>query len=98
MKNKFNKRLILSILGVFILIVAIGGITFAFFNYTRTGTANTFSVGRIRFTTNQTNTINLTNLFPINPAESGIMDDTTKVGTFTLTIEGDTDYQVVLNI
>ena len=46
-----STRLILSILGVFILIVAIGGITFAFFNYTRTGVANTIQVGRIYFTT-----------------------------------------------
>ena len=38
--NKSRTTLILSILGVFILIVAIGGITFAFFNYTRTGVAN----------------------------------------------------------
>ena len=59
-----RKSLILSILGVFILIVAITGISIAFFNYTRTGVANTIQVGRIYFTTFQNNTINLSNVFP----------------------------------
>ena len=87
-----NKRIMLSIIGIAILVIGLVGITYAFFNYTRTGSANTISVGRISFRTNQTETINLTNLFPIDPTETGIMDDETKVGTLEIEIEGDTDY------
>ena len=46
---KKNNQILLSIIGVAILIVATVGVTFAFFNYTRTGSENTLSVGRIYF-------------------------------------------------
>ena len=46
------------------LLVALGGVSFAIFNYTRTGTANVIKVGKISFNSNQTETINLTNVFP----------------------------------
>ena len=87
-----NKKVMLNIIAVAILIVSVIGVSIAFFNYTRTGAANTISVGRIAFVTRQTETINLTNLFPIDPTETGIMDDATKVGTLEIEIEGDTDY------
>ena len=66
------------------------GVSYAFFNYTRTGTSNTISVGRISFVHNQTNTISLTNVFPI--ASEDIDTDTTNVGTVTITVTGDTTY------
>ncbi len=85
------KKLTFSL--IFIGIVSIlFGVTYSFFNYTRTGGANNFSVGRINFISRQTETFNLTNMFPIDPEENGIMDDDTKVGTMVLEIEGDTDY------
>jgi hypothetical protein len=87
--KKNRLALILLVLGIMCLLL---GTTWAFFNYTRTGSANNFSVGRISFISRQTQTISLTNLFPIDPTETGIMNDATKVGTFTLEIEGDTDY------
>ena len=87
-----NKQIMLTIVGVAILVVGLVGLTYAFFNYTRTGVANTISVGRISFVSRQTETISLTNLFPIDPTETGIMDDATKVGTLEIEIEGDTDY------
>ena len=80
------------VIGVFALVMLLSTVTYSFFNYTRTGTANTISVGRIAFVTRQTETINLTNVFPIDPNETGIMDDETKVGTVEIEIEGDTDY------
>ena len=87
-----KKKLLINILAIMVIIGTIFGVSIAFFNYTRTGPANTISVGRIYFSMNQSNTINLTNLFPIDPTETGIMNDTTKVGTLTVEIEGDTDY------
>ena len=87
-----KKKLLINILAIMVIIGTIFGVSIAFFNYTRTGSANTIRVGRISFITRQTNTINLTNLFPIDPTETGIMNDTTKVGTLTVEIEGDTDY------
>ncbi len=87
-----SKKQSLIVIGVFTLALLLGSVTYAFFNYTRTGNPNNFSVGRINFISRQTETISLTNLFPIDPTETGIMDDDTKVGTLEIEIEGDTDY------
>ncbi len=90
--NNTNKQIMFSLIGIAILIVAVVGVTYAFFNYTRTGAANTVSVGRISFVTRQTKTISLNNLFPIDPTDSEAMSDATKVGTVEIDIVGDTDY------
>ena len=87
-----SKKQMFIIVGAFLVVMLLGSITYAFFNYTRTGSGNTIRVGRMAFRTNQTDTISLTNLFPIDPTETGIMDDATKVGTLEIEIEGDTDY------
>ena len=87
-----SKKQMFIVIGIFTLVLMLGTVTYAFFNYTRTGNANTIRVGRISFITRQTNTINLTNMFPIDPTETGIMDDDNKVGTLEIEIEGDTDY------
>ena len=84
-----KKKLIVSILGVFILLILLGGVTYAFFNYARKGPANTVGVGRIYFYMDQT-TINLSDAFPIDRVNIGT--DTKNVGTLTINIEGDTDY------
>ena len=92
-EKKINKRQnIMLVLGVLTLIALFGGLTYAFFNYTKTGSDNVLKVGRIRFITEEQETINLTNMFPIDPTINGIMDDETKVGILEITIEGDTDY------
>ena len=97
-ERKIEKYLIKSpkqmimVIAVFTLMIFVGGTTYAFFNYTRTGGANTIRVGRISFVTRQTETISLTNLFPIDPTNNEEMSDTTKVGTLEIEIEGDTDY------
>ncbi len=92
-ERKNNKKQnILIIIGLIALISVVGGLTYAFFNYTRTGSGNTLKVGRMSFVSRQTNTINLTNLFPIDPTNTSDMNDNTKVGTLTIEIEGDTDY------
>ena len=87
-----KRSLIITLLLVVGLIGITVGVSVAFFNYTRTGVANTISVGRISFVTRQTKTISLTNLFPIDPTDTEAMTDTTKVGTLEIEIEGDTDY------
>ena len=91
--NKIKKeRKIFFIIVPLILLVALIGITFAFFNYTRTGSGNTIRVGRISFVSKNEQTITLNNLFPIDPSNSTDMNDATKVGTYSIDIEGDTDY------
>ena len=87
-----NRNQMLVVIGAFILTLLLGTVTFAFFNYTRTGTANIIKTGRIYFNSEQGTSINLDNLFPIDPTETGIMNDATKVGTVTINVTGDTTY------
>ncbi len=85
-----SKKQMFIVIAVFTLILLLGTTTYAFFNYTRTGASNTIKVGRISFNTNQTRTINLTNVFPID--SSKVATDTENVGKVEITIVGDTDY------
>ena len=88
-----RRKILVIILSIFSVICITAGATWAFFNYTRTGDANVIKVGRVDFISNQSKTINLSNAYPIDPTEPGIMNDNTKVGTFELEIVGDTDYR-----
>ena len=87
-----SKKQMLIAICVFTLVLLLGSTTYAFFNYTRTGLANNIRVGRISFVSDNEETISLTNLYPIDPTEDGIMDDDTKVGILEIEIKGDTDY------
>ena len=89
-----SKKQMLLVIGVFTLVMLVGTVTYAFFNYTRTGASNTIRVGRIAFNTNQTQTINLTNAFPITVTKDSNGHITNEAGfdTFEITITGDTDY------
>lgn len=50
MENNNSKQVLFSIIGVAILIVAVVGVSFAFFTYSRTGTTNNFiTTGKITF-------------------------------------------------
>ena len=84
-----SKQVLLSVIGVAILVVAVVGVSFAFFNYTRTGTPNTIKTGTIMFDSTQS-TITVNNVFPI-PA-SAVATDTTNVKTAEVTITGNTNY------
>ena len=86
-----SKKQMFMVIGSFVLIMLLGTITYAFFNYTRTGTANRISVGKIYFNTNQNGNINLTNMFPIE-TNSTNLSDPTKVGMITIDVGGDTTY------
>jgi len=90
---KSRKQMYL-VIGAFALVLMLGTVTYAFFNYTRTGTANTIRVGRIAFNTSQASgqdgAINLSNAFPITRTLAAT--DTTNAGEVVITITGDTTY------
>ena len=83
-----KKKIILPIVFVLLLVIATVGITFAFFNYTRTGTANNISTGRIYFNFTQNGTLSITNVFLMTSSEAS----TAELDTVTVGIVGDTTY------
>ena len=87
-----SKKQMFTVIGAFFLVMMLTTVTYAFFNYTRTGSSNTIRTGRIAFNSEQGTAINLTNLFPIDPTATGIMNDNTKVGTVIVNVTGDTTY------
>ena len=89
-KNTKNRQIKLTIIGIAILVIGLVGITYAFFNYIRTGTANVIKVGRISFNSLQGPSINLTNVFPIDRED--IDNETDYVGSVTINVTGSTDY------
>ena len=95
-----SKQVLLSVVGVAILVVAVVGVSFAFFNYTRTGAANTVTTGHIYFTTSQ-NTINVDDLFPVAASVGKTVDvenPESQVGAAaTVTITGNTTYSAGLH-
>ena len=81
-KEKNNgSELLLGILGIILIIGLTFGITYAFFNYTKTGSANTVSTGIIQFDYEDGSTLQLSNQFPISESE---LTDDFKL-TFTVT-------------
>ena len=77
-KNKFlikSYKQMFMVIGIFTLILLVGGTTYAFFNYNRTGGANTLNTGRIYFSTEQTNnnTITLNNISPALYLKSSVI-------------------------
>ena len=86
-KNKTFLKL-LMIVGLLLIVV---GITYAFFNYTRVGVANSIKTGRLVFSTTQEGRINLTNVFPMS---SENIDNVLETGNnVTINITGGTDYE-----
>lgn len=90
MNNNKNKQLLFGIIGIAILVIAVVGVTYAFFSYTRTGNTNTVQAGRIVFNSTQGDAINLSNAFPITSAQA--LTDTTNAKTLQITVSGDTSY------
>ena len=85
-----SKKQMFLVIGIFTLVLFASGVTYAFFNYTRTGAGNTIRVGRIAFNSSQSGSINLTNAFPITSEEAET--DTTNAKSVSITVTGDTDY------
>ena len=70
-----SKQAVLSIVGIAILVIAVVGVSFAFFSYSKTGTANNvITTGSITFAYNETNNISLTNQFPQSTDEGKTND------------------------
>ena len=86
-----NQKQMFIVIGVFVLTLLLGTVTFAFFNYTRTGSANVVRTGRIAFNSEQGTSINLTNVFPID-VTNGIPSNNPNVGSVTINVTGDTTY------
>ncbi len=91
--SKQSKQVLLSVIGVAILVVAVVGVSFAFFNYTRTGAANTVTTGTIQFNSSQTQ-MNVNNAFPVSKdtAEAATTSSHANVAVATVTITGNTTY------
>ena len=85
-----SKKQMYIVVGAFLVVLMLFTTTYAFFNYTRTGVANTIKTGRISFTTGQTDTLNLANVFPITRVEAAT--DNTNSSELIVTITGDTTY------
>ena len=62
MEKKQRVGIVLSTLGV---IMVLFGVTYSFFNYTRTGVSNTIQVGRISFNSEQISKSHFPLLFTI---------------------------------
>lgn len=67
MNGNSSKQVLLSVLGIAVLVVAVVGVSFAFFTYSKSGEKNnTLTTGSIFFNFIEGNAINLTNQFPID--------------------------------
>lgn len=70
MNNNSSKQLVLSIVGIAVLAIAVVGVSFAFFTYSRTGTSNNvITTGSINFSFEEENSLELVNKFPQEDAD-----------------------------
>lgn len=87
MNNNSSKQVLLSVIGVAILVVAVVGVSFAFFSYVYNGeNANTVKTGTIVFTASDSQ-LTLTNVFPTSTAYSG------QGKVASVSIQGNTTYE-----
>ena len=88
MKEIKDKKIFFLIVGIAILVIGVVGVTYAFFNYTRTGAVNNIGTGRIYFNSTQNGALNMTNIFPMKSTEAS----TAELDSVTVGIVGDTTY------
>ena len=86
MKDNNSKQVLLSVLGVAILVVAVVGVSFAAFTYSKTGTNdNTITTGTITMSYNETtNGITLSNVLPMNDSNGIKLSDENQYFDFTV--------------
>lgn len=94
-----KNQILMSVLGVFALVIVTVGVSYAFFSYSRVGeTTNTITSGDIQFSYVEGTTAVLTNAFPVADAVGAA--DETKPYTFTVsgsqTGQADLRYNVTL--
>ena len=88
MNENSSKQVLLSVIGIAVLVVAVVGVSFAFFTYSKTGTANnTLTTGSIFFNFTEGNRINLTNQFPMTNAQGEGLT-TANNGALTFSVVG----------
>ena len=93
-QQKKNRKVGFIILGIAVLVIGIVGVTYSFFNYTRTGAPNTIETGRIYFHTDEGDSVTLNGLFPIDTeANPTITSETPGVGVLEVNVKGDTTYE-----
>lgn len=69
MNGNSSKQVLLSIIGIAVLVIAVVGVSFAFFTYSKAGSSNnTLTTGSIVFNFTDGDAIYLTNQFPVNDA------------------------------
>ena len=87
MKDNNSKQVLLSVLGVAILVVAVVGVSFAAFSYSRTGEqVNTITTGTITMNyTDDSNGIKLTNAMPMSDENGKALTGENNVFDFTVT-------------
>ena len=83
-----TKKQMFIVIGVFTLVLMLGTVTYAFFNYTRTGSANNIKTGRIYFNSEQDGSLQLTNIFPVKSTDV----NPNNLDSVTVAITGDTTY------
>ena len=92
--NNSSKQILLSVLGVAILVVAVVGISFAAFSFTKAGTvANTITTGTITMSYSEpTNGINITNALPVTDTAGKALKGTNNTFDFSVsaTVSGST--------
>ena len=100
MKNDNSKQILLSVLGVAILVVAVVGISFAAFSYSKTGEkVNTITTGTITMSySEKTNGINITNALPTSDATGKTLSGENEKFDFSVsaTIDGTTTIDYVV--
>ncbi len=82
-----SKQVLLSVFGVAILVIAVFGVSFAAFNYSKTGTkVNTITTGTITMSyTEPDNGINLANAMPMSDSQGKVLTGDNNVFDFTVT-------------
>ena len=87
--NNNSKQVLLSVLGVAILVVAVVGVSFAAFSYSKTGEkVNTITTGTITMSYSETtNGINLTNALPMTDNVGKALADTNQYFDFTVSAD-----------
>ena len=86
MINNTSKQILLSVIGVAVLIIAVIGVSFAFFTYTRIGanSNNILGAGNIDFKVVDGNSLNLVNPYPISSSEGRNLISNDQVVKFTV--------------
>lgn len=79
-----SKQAVLSIVGIAILVIAVVGVSFAFFTYSKQGTTNNvITTGKIEFAYEEVNNLSLTNQFP-STDEEGLADNSADAFQFNV--------------